>query len=173
MNEELTYDPRTKQLIKDKLYAFLYDPVENDFKKRLKTIIVKNSQLHGNSQYWLSYKGINYSADKSTRAPRPMNRLKPELKDVMDDYIADLDRLNNTELPYVLGYITQALNLSNSFQDYLRMFPVSLHRPLKELIEKCGCRVELLEDDSVEGLKHRNRVPIELMKKRMVLNLLI
>ena len=173
MTEELIYDPKTKQIIKDKLFNFLYDPVNRNFDKRLKTIIVKNSQLHRNDQYWLSYKGINYAVNKESPMPRPMNRLKAELRPIMDDYIADQAYINEKELPYIIGFINQALNSSNSIQDYFQIFPQSIHKPLKTLIESCGCRKQYLEHDSVEAIKQRNLIPIELMKKRMVLNLLI
>lgn len=173
MTDELVYDPRTKQMIKDHLYDFLYAPVVKDFKTRLKTIITRNSILHGNDQEWVAYKGEYYGMDDHSKQTKPVNRLKVELRPLMDEYLKDLEYLNKTELPYVLGFINQVLNSSNSVQDYFRIFPESTHRPIKNLIEKCGCRTEHLEDGVVIKLKKSNEVPIELMKKRMVLNLLI
>lgn len=173
MTDELVYDPRTKDVIKNEIYQFLYSPVDKEFAKRLKTIIVKNSLLHGNDQDWVSYKGEYYSASSDSMRPRPINRLKPELKPHMDEYLADVQRINNEEMPYVLGFITQVLNSSNSIQDYFKIFPESTHKPIRELVKRCGCRKESLEDDQVAKIQRRNEIPIELMKKRMVLNLLI
>jgi len=170
---EIAYDPRTKDMIKEQLYTFLYAPVKADFKQRLKAIINKNSILHGNAQQWLSYKGEYYAIDETLARPRPMNRLKPELESVMGDYVTDLNYLNQTELPYVLGFIVNALNASNSLQDYFRIFPASIHEPLKEIAERCACREQRLSLEALEYIRARNEVPIELMKKRMVLNLLI
>jgi len=173
MTDELVYDPKTKAMIKDKIFDFLYAPVNKDFAKRLKTIIIKNSTLHGNGQLWLSYKGEYYHTGEEQRRPRPVNRLKPELKVLMDEYLEDLARLNDKELPYVLGFINQVLNSSNSLQDYFKIFPESMHKPIKQLLEKCACREQRLHDEMVEDLKRKNSIPIELMKKRMVLNLLV
>lgn len=173
MSEQLVYDPRTKELIKTKIYEFLYAPVDKDFAKRLRTIITKNSLLNGNGQEWVSFKGVYYSFEGTVTRPRPVNRLKPELKPIMSDYLEDLQQLNDHELPYVLGFINQVLNSSNSIQDYFKVFPESTHRPIQELIDKCGCRSDHLDADSIAKMTERNAVPIELMKKRMVLNLLI
>lgn len=173
MSEELVYDPKSKELIKTKIYEFLYAPVDRDFDKRLRTIITKNSLLHGNDQQWLAYKGEYYQFDEAKARPRPVNRLKPELKPVMDEYLADIKKLNEYELPYVLGFITQVLNSSNSVQDYFKVFPESTHKPIQALIHRCACKSAALTPELVEKLTEQNAVPIELMKKRMVLNLLI
>jgi len=173
MTEELKYDPKTKQVIKDTLFDFLYAPVKTATLKRLKTIIIKNSLLHGNNQHWVSYRGEPYAIDSTTRKPRPMNRLKPELTLLMDEHLEDLNQINTVELPYVLGFINQALNSSSSLQDYLKIFPESMHKPLNTFITTCGYRVCKLEPETVADIRHRNLIPIELMKKRMVLNLLI
>lgn len=172
MAEELLYDPKTKQAIKDLLFAFLYDPAKDALKKRLKVIIINNSHLHGNAQNWLSYRGEKYSYGPEHRT-RPMNRLKESLKPVMDDYVSDLDYINEKELPYVIGFINQTLNASSSLQDYLTVFPASIHKPLKGLIDNCGCRVQKLAPETLDDIKIRNEIPIAMMKKRMVLNLLL
>jgi hypothetical protein len=102
-----------------------------------------------------------------------MNRLKPDLMSLMNEYLEDLVQINTVERPYVLGFINQTLNASSSLQDYLKIFPESMHKPLKHFIDTCGSRVGKLEPEMVASIKQRNQIPIELMKKRMVLNLLI
>ncbi len=173
MPDELVYDPKTKRMIRDQIFDFLYKPVNKDFARRLKTIIVKNANLHGNDQAYISYRGEYYTFDETQKRRRPVNRLKPELQTLMDEYLEDLTRLNDKEIPYTLGFIIQVLNSSNSIQDYFRLFPESMHKPLKELLARCACREERLKQETVDDIKRRNSISIELMKKRMVLNLLV
>ena len=173
MTEELKYDPKSKQIIKNAMFNFLYQPLEVSTNKRLKTLIIKNSLLHGNNQHWVSYRNKEYATDSTKVRPRAMNRLKAELRPLMDEYLEDLVEINTVERPYVLGFINQTLNASSSLQDYLKIFPESMHKPLKHFIDTCGSRVGKLEPEMVASIKQRNQIPIELMKKRMVLNLLI
>jgi hypothetical protein len=170
--EQLQYDPRTKQLIKDTLYDFLYTPVVNQFQRRLDVLIVKNTLLGGYSHKSFNYKGVLYSCDSGS-PPRKWNRLLSQLKPQMDEYLQDLNQLNEHELPFVIGFINQVLNASNDIQDYLKLFPESLHQPLNSLIASCPCGREQLTTDKVAELLSKNSEPINMMKARMVKNLLI
>jgi hypothetical protein len=170
--EPLQHDPRTKQLIKDSLYDFLYTPVQRQFKTRLDTIIIRNTLLGGYGHKSFNYKGVHYSCDNGA-PPRKWNRLLPQLRDQMDGYLQDLNQLNDTELPFVLGFINQVLNSSNDLGDYLSLFPESVHQPIQKLIETCPCQAKQLSDEQVALLQEQNKKHIELIKKRMVTNLLI
>lgn len=170
--EQLQYDPRTKQLIKDTLYDFLYTPVVNQFQRRLDVLIVKNTLLGGYSHKSFNYKGVLYSCDSGS-PPRKWNRLLSQLKPQMDEYLQDLNQLNEHELPFVIGFINQVLNASSDIQDYLKLFPESLHQPLNSLIASCPCGRKQLTTDKVAELLSKNSEPINMMKARMVKNLLI
>lgn len=170
--EKLQYDPRTKQLIKDTLYDFLYTPVVNQFQRRLDVLIVKNALLGGYSHKSFNYKGVFYSCDSGS-PPRKGNRLSSQLKPHMDEYLHDLQQLNEKELPFVVGFINQVLNVSSDIQDYLKLFPESVHRPLNSLIASCPCGRKQLTADKVAELLSKNSEPINMMKARMVKNLLI
>lgn len=172
MDEKLQHDPRTKTMIKDMLYAFLYEPVQKQFKARLDAIINKNTQLLGASHNSFIYKGIIYSCDPS-KQPRKMNRLVPQLESLMNDYLKETHQINTCEAPYVLGFIIQVLNSSNDLQDYLRIFPSSIHRPIENLIESCPYHSKRLAEADISDIQNKNASSIELMKKRMVINLLI
>lgn len=173
MSEELVYDPRTKQLIKDRIYSHLYAPVKRDYEQRLESIILKNSQYHGNGQRWMSFRGTDYSLKEAGPQPLPTNRCHPELKGVMQEYVDELSQLINEEVPYVLGFITHTLNTSNSPQDYLRVFPQSVHQPIQSLVDTYGYQHEHLSDEKVDELIRKHEKTIEMVKKRMVLNLLL
>lgn len=168
----IEHDPRTKQQIKDALYAFLYAPVTRQFKTRIETLIARNTILGNYTHKHFVYRGIVYNADVTT-PPLRKNRLVAALRDPMEEYLADLDALNNKELPYVLGFINQVLNSSNNLTDYLRVMPESMHAPILEMQATCPCRATCLPEDKVEMLKTSNQTAIMRIKQRMVTNLII
>ena len=170
--EQLQHDPRTKQVIKDTLYEFLYLPIEKQFKNRLEVLIVRNTLLGGYSHKSFNYKGVLYNCDNGP-PPRKWNRLVPQLKPTMDEYLFELNQLNEKELPFVIGFINQVLNASNNLQDYLRIFPESIHQPLKKLITAWPYQTKQLTDEKIAELREKNQEPINMMKVRMATNLLI
>lgn len=170
--ETLQHDPRTKQQIKDALYAHLYAPIEKQFKQRLDQLIIKNAVLEGYSHKSFMYKNVLYTCDTQP-LPRKMNRLCLALQPAMNEYLKDTKQLNEKELPYVLGFINQVLNSSNDLHDYLRLLPQSVHHPVKHLIDTCPCRGKKLSEETVELLTSKNQAYINMMKTRMVTNLLI
>ena len=172
MTEQLQHDPRIKQQIKEALYAFLYTPIEKQFEKRLSELIVKNTLLCGYSHKSFMYKNTLYNIDTNA-LPRKMNRLHINLQGPMNDYLKDLKTLNETEVPYVLGYINQVLNSSNDLCDYLRLLPEAVHGPIQHLIAPRPCKSQELPEEMVSVLQDKNTTSINMMKKRMVTNLLI
>lgn len=172
MSEVLQHDPRTKQQIKDLLYAFLYEPVQKQFKKRLITLVQRNTAITGVSHQSFTYRGNLYTIDTSP-VPRKLTRLVPQLHPDMDAYLADLKQLNDKEVPYVMGFINQVLNASNDLHDYLRLLPASVHQPIQQLIDSCPCRTKHLSDEQVREMQAKNQQSIDLVKQRMVTNLLI
>ena len=91
----------------------------------------------------------------------------------MQEYLRELEELNSAELPYVIGFINQVLNSSNSLPDYLKVFPEAIHRPLQHLIDTCPCKSCTLEQSAIDELKTKNQSTIDLIKQRLVTNLLI
>lgn len=172
MTEQLQHDPRTKMQIKEALYAFLYSPIEKSFKQRIDTLIVKNTLMSGYSHKSFMYKNTLYNIDTAA-LPRKMNRLHINLQGPMNDYLRDLKALNESEMPYVLGYINQVLNSSNDLCDYLRLLPEAVHGSIQHLIAFCPCKSQKLPEEVVSVLQDKNATSINMMKKRMVTNLLL
>ena len=170
--DNIQHDPRTKQQIKDLLYAYLYTPIDNQFKNWLNSIISRNTiDIKGTHRSFI-YRGVVYSSEE-TQPPRKMNRLLEKYHPLMDEYLVALRNLNNNELPQVLGFITQVLNSSNDLQDYLRVFPESMHRPIQDLINSCPCGAKHLSEETILQLQEKNKLSIKLIKERLVTNLLI
>lgn len=171
MTEHLQHDPKTKRQIKDTLDAFLYDPVRRQFKQRLDQIIVRNAVTGGYTHKSFMHKNVLYNCD-SDPLPRKMNRLVPTLHQDMGDYLRDAKHLNEKEVPFVIGYINQVLNASNNLNDYLRLLPEAVHMPVVQLIATCPCQAKLLHEDAVVMLQEKNQTSIQMMKARMVINLI-
>ena len=167
----LRHDPLTKQQIQQRLQALLYTPVEINFQARLNTLIMRNTLLGGYRHKSFVYKGHVYSSDVEP-PPLRQNRLIPQLKADMEEYLRDLESLNKEELPYVMGYITNVLNSSNSIADYLQLFPEAVHQPIRELAKSCPCQQKSLSDTAIAEILQKNAKGIDLMKQRMTLNLL-
>lgn len=172
MSEQLQHDPRTKKQLKDAIWSFLYDPLYKQFELRLNAIVVKNCVLTNSSDPAFVYKGEFYSESGSTIS-KTFNRLAKPLIPIMEEYLKDNRQLNNYELPYVVGYLNQVLNSSNNIPDYLQLLPQSVHRPVEQLIASCPCESVKLTPESISEFQRKNKVSIDLMKQRMVTNLLI
>lgn len=169
--EKLVHDPRTKQQIKDTLFSYLYGQVQGQFKKRLEEIILRNAQALTSPYLYFVYKGQVYSCE-GEKLPRRTNKLITQLHPFMDAYLNDLKEINDKEIPFVVGFINQVLNASNDLHDYLRVLPQAVHSPIQQLIDSCPCRTKRLTDTDVQDLIIRNSGSIELMKRRMVTNLI-
>lgn len=170
--ETLHYDPKTKWEIKEKLYMYLYEPVEKKLKAQLNNIILRNTIAVGSPDKSFMYKGEIYSIE-SQRTSRKINRLVANLIPEMDEYLSTLKELNEKEIPFVMGFINQVLNSSNDLNDYLRIFPPSVHAPIKKMIDSCPYRTIHLSESTVEAIQAKNETSIKLMKQRMAKNLLI
>lgn len=165
----------SKYQVKEAIYTYLYTPVQRQCQRRLDQLIQQNNRLCHSSLSAFMYKGELYQGSNTSlyqpnqRPPRLHRSLVP----VMEQYLAELKTLNEHELPFVLGFITHALNSVKTLPDCLRIFPESVHPPIKHLIASCSCRTMELSQETVEEIQARNQAAIDLMKQRQVLNLLL
>lgn len=171
--DHLSYDPSTKKKVLTALLDHLYEPSFKSLNKRLHDIIYKNSSIKQNAQQAFTYKGNYYQIDEMKPLPRPLNQLDKSLYPEMQKYLVELDSIQVYEHPYVNNYLTQILNTSDNFPDYYRLLPESLHSVLDTLREQCPCRRRSLSDKRITEIQRKNVLPVELMKKRMVHNLLL
>ena len=172
MSNELQYDPQTKRNIKDLLFNYLYEPAISQFKSRLEAIISKNCTLNNTESRAFHYKGKQYASEHAT-FPVKRIRLHSLLHETMNNYVEELNKLNDYELPYVLGFLGQVLNSSDALPDYIGALPEAIHRPLMNLASQCPCKTGKLSQEAILDLKIRNQAPITLIKQRLVMNLLI
>ena len=161
-----------KHQIKTTIYELLYKPIDRVMQDKLVRIIIRNTILGKHTHKSFLYKNEVFNCDE-TPLPRMMNRLDPSLYGEMTEYLAEMDEINNQELPRVLGFINQVLNSTNEFHDYLKLLPEQVHEPLNHLISACPCRNSKLSDEAIEIIKAKNAKAIDLIKQRMVINLII
>lgn len=170
--QSIQKDPRLKLLIKEALHSMLYTPVEKHFKHRLDFIIVRNTVLSSSEHTAFNYKGIHYICDNGP-IPRKWTRLVPQLRSQMDEYLADVKQLHEKEIPFVHGYINQVLNASDNPRDYLRLLPDSIHPAINKLIESFPYVGSQLSDERVAMMWSQNEASINLIKQRMMTNLIL
>jgi hypothetical protein len=164
---------RVKQHLKAQVYEYLYGPVELKNRQRIKELVFANSKALASSQEGFMYKGNWYSLNASRIPPRIKNRLISSLQPAMDEHLTAVNRLYDHEKPYVLGFVSRVLNASGSIDDYLRVFPESMHPPLKEVADAYPAAPSVITESAVASLQADNETAITLMKSRLILNLLL
>ncbi len=170
--DQLVYDPLTKQQIKNGLMALLYEPIEDRLNRQVEELIVRNTLLGGYRHKSFVYRGKLYNADDEP-PPIRQNKLLPQLRPELDKIAAEASKVCDEEMPYVLGFINQVLNSSNSLADYLQLFPEAVHEPIQKLIGSRPHYQGQLQPETIQSIKHKSARGIELMKQRLTLNLLL
>ena len=155
--------------IRARINDSLYLPVDQDFKKRLKTIAEQNCRLLGVSHLSFSYKGVVFNADH-TFPSRYSTRLHSSLYGAMSEYLHEKEQIDTYEKPIVLGGINHLLNSTNNIEDVLMVLPDSLHSDLGVCFR--DTTKARLNQKKLEKLKETLKPAITLMKERMALNLL-
>lgn len=174
MTEEVQSPATVKQGIRDALMGALYAPVHKKNKERIDRMIMANSVYHKSDVTMFMHKNVLYKVNPQDRLPRVIPRLAPQFIPEMNQYLKEIQELNEEEIPVVVGYITQVLNSSNRPRDFLRLFPESVHKSILALCEKPNQAIQKpLSDEAVAALLSKNQLAVAMMKQRMVTNLLI
>lgn len=173
MSEALQYDPATKQRIKDAIFDSLYGPVHASFDAALRKIVQRNTAISKSTHNSMYYRGKIYNFESTPPPAQFINECHPSLRKEMDEHLNEVKRLNDFEIPYVVGFITRVLNSTHSLQDYLRIFPESVHEAILNLALECPCKNPHLPNDDIIDIQKKFQPSIELMKERMVRNLII
>lgn len=174
---DMVYGPETKAHIKDSIYAALYEQVDEKFSNQMDALIIENSGLNQNQQRLMKYRGeFKYHSqyDKNSRVPASkINSLHPSLEPRYLALMKEKDRINNDELPFVLGYVNQVLNVSNGFEDYYKLFPALLHPILDKLKQDCPCRNAELPQELIDSMLSQSQKSIAMLEQRAMTNLLM
>jgi len=176
MTDHLEYDATAKSRIKQELYEFLYGPTNAAFAARLDKIVEANNATKSRAWAFFRFRGVTYfhsQAPRNAHLSREIVTLDPALHSDMESYIEDLSKVNDRELPYVMGYINAVLNRTDHLPDFYDLFPDAFHGVLDKVIQKCPCRTRLLPDEKIQSLLSDYKESITLMKQRLVKNMII
>lgn len=167
---KLLYDPILKYQIKSRIWEVLFTPVEKELDKQLEAIASKNCHLQGLSHKSFLYKGVRFNADTTAPLLRS-NYLAPSLNPDMEEYLSKVNKYRDHEENIITGYITMVLNLCTHPLDCLRLLPTGLHAHIADLLSTCT--ESNLNEEMVQVILKNNQKPIQMIKERMVLNLLV
>ena len=164
------YEPNLKYRIKSRIWGVLFTPVEKELDKQLEAIASKNCQLQGLSHKSFLYKGVRFNVD-TTPPPLRSNHLAPSLKPDMEEYLDKVNEYRNHEENLITGYITMVLNICIHPRDCLRLLPTGLHAHIADLLSTCT--ESTLNEEMAQVILKNNQKPIQMIKERMALNLLV
>lgn len=171
MNTEFINRSLMKSRIKYAIDDHLYTHLRKHQAMELRKIVVANARALSSSQTGFMYRGEWYSLDPRETPPRRKDRLLPELHPQMDEYLQELREYSDNVKPYVFGFINQVLNASNSVVDYRALLPDVLHPTLDSLhLYESAAR---LTPETITEIQSRNQEPIQMIKTRLALNLLM
>lgn len=157
-----------KQLIMEQLYS--------SYEQRNKDVYIemcrKNCALpNKNTHLHFVYKGELHNFE-TTVPPLPRNRLDPSFFEAYERHKREIKEVGTQEIPVVEHFLNQVLNASPNPWDMLWVLPDFLHEMIKEQLVKTGNEGRKLTKEQEASLKEKGIIPIQLMKQRMVHNLL-
>lgn len=164
---QTTSIPLINQVIKDTLQEFLFKPAYSALHTQIKALVVRNCVICKYSHKSVVYKSLHMNFDEEA-PPRPWNRLTPELRPAMDKLLAEMDYLKTQEEPFVMNYITQALNAGQSVSGVMHLLPECLHPAFKKLGSHFSPK-----DEPTKRLFVVNEKAVAMIKQRLVTNLLM
>lgn len=167
MPKEQSY---TKQRIQNNIFDLLNNSWLIRLKKQLDTIIIKNAIKCGYTHKSFYYKNKVYQCD-DTFFPRNTNRLSKELEPAFYEYLEELKKLDDEHI-IINAYIIQVLNISNDRDDYMYLLPEALHNSICKEIPAYPDKSTSLLSPATRPLLKKNLIPIQLIKARLVMNLI-
>ena len=173
-------NPYAKQIVRTNLLKLLYTHASEKTEEDLKKIIIRNTLIGHHTHKSFTYKDLLYSC-VSTPPPRVKNRLLPALRPDMDAYLESKATLMK-EQEATSGFLTRMLNVSETLEDYLNILPETLHERVSKLVESIQCDsgispfdkpLKRLTDNEIAFFKQKNQAYSDLIKNRMVVNLIV
>mgnify|MGYP000004492168 CR=1 FL=1 len=171
----IAQDPMLKSTIRNRLYALLYTPADNQMFERIKVIIIKNSVKVGAGHMSFMYKAVNYTCDDNKILPRPRNQLHSSMESAMAEYLQDAQDLAE-EKPRIQGYLTQVLNASDHPVDWMQLLIPALHKPIQDMLKEAGessfLPLRRMTPESVQAFLAKTQEGVNMTKQRLVMNLI-
>lgn len=167
----IKHHPLAKANVKMDLLKAVYGPGEKEFTKAIQGIIEQNSRRQGIYASSFCYRGVSYPSGK--QYPRSPYSLHPDFWATVDDLIKQRDDLEIYEKPLVSAFVTNVLNSSDYWEDFLKVLPESLHQFIHERRFLFNSQVPTLDDAQVQLILARHAKGAQLLRTRLVWNLLL
>lgn len=164
-------DPRAKITIREAILTYLYAPTVLQRTRRLEELAIKNALVGGFSHKSFVYRGEVYNAD-TTHPPLRRIQLLPEFRPLIDEWLADKAEIEAHEEPMISGMLSRILTSCFDARDVVKILPDTFAQPVREHMMALVSD-KRLSSDKIEALRAENEHPIQLMRERMVLNLLL
>jgi len=161
-----------KITLRNDIHFILYDPIYKQLTVQINALILKNTVSCGYSHLSFKFNNRLYECDK-TKAPRKTNHLTLSLYPAMYAYLDIVTQLDKKELPIVMGYINQVLNISNDPDDYAYLLPETFISLIYNRIPRYPDKSDKLLSPLTITLRNKNQVALDMIKQRLVSNLLI
>lgn len=163
---------KVKLHIKQSIEHHLYGQFDDRMKSRLEALIDRNNILTQFASESFQFRGVRYIKQGWRVHPRHIKRIHPELDADISDYVEDLQAINDYERPIVMGYVQTVLNTSAKPEDFLVLFPSSLVTKFQEALESVTGDSTHISIDDAESLVKAHSGAYELLKVRLMANLL-
>ena len=160
-----------KYNLKNALLQKLYVPSNKEFLKACEEILLQNNTLKGVYSSSFTYRGTNYPNLHKT-GPRSYYTLHPCLEEKFVKILHPYDEIQQFERPLVAGFIIHVLNSSDCWEDYLKVFPETLHPLIEEWRFHFKWKIPTLTEVAIADILDKHSKGLQLLRARLVWNLL-
>jgi len=165
----MSKDPTKKYNVRLMLEEFIYKPAETKLEKKLNAIMNSHSIDDPHRSMAFMFKGQVY-APKDYRSPGKITLLSRRLYPNMEEWLKETNKLQEEKIK-ASNYLTCILNEAENLADLQALLPECLHPGLG--ITGSASHSSLLTPEHIEAVNHQHTDSIQMIKERLVLNLLI
>lgn len=162
-----------KTQLRDALCEFLFQPIEKKLANELLHIAIDNTQRCFYPHYSFVYKGKLYlHPHENNPPPRRSQRLADALVPRMEAYLQE-EQEAIADQASTMAAVPRILNSITNPRDCLRILPEAVHPCLVPLLRDFPATGTPLSEEQILELQETNMPYINMMKQRLILNLLI
>lgn len=165
----MSKDPTKKYNVRLMLEEFIYKPAEAQLEKKLNALMNSHSIDDPHRSMAFMFKGQVY-APKDYRSPGKITLLSRRLYPNMEEWLKESNKLQE-EKTKASNYLTCILNEAKNLADLQALLPECLHSGLSRIGSTSD--PSLLTPEHIEAVNHQHTDSIQMIKERLVLNLLI
>lgn len=160
-----------KYNLKNALLLKLYTPSNKAFTKACEEIVLQNNVLKGVHASSFLYRGSTYPVSQKL-GPKSPYALHPSLEEKFVTVLYPFDEIQKFEVPMVAGFIIHVLNSSDCWEDYLKVFPETLHPLIEEWRFHFKWKIPTLTEAAIADILDKHSKGLQLLRARLVWNLL-